>query len=73
MRPDTDHLDTRPSQTMVGSTPLSALRIRAKLVGSEVESEWKAYAAACPQLAEAVSEVTAAIEKLRTIIAQETK
>jgi len=73
MRPDLDHLDTRPSQTMVGSTPLSALRIRAVMVGSEVDTEWKAYAAACPQLAEAVSEVTAAIAKLQSIIALETK
>jgi len=56
---------------LVGSTPLTALRGRAALVGSEVDTEWVIWSAGCPAIREAVEGVDAAIGKLRAAIRQQ--
>jgi hypothetical protein len=50
-----------------------ALTMRAALVASEVRAKWTGYAADCPQLVEAVNEVEAALNKLKTVLSQEVK
>jgi hypothetical protein len=68
-----DHVDSKHAlSALVGIDGRTALRVRAVLIGSEVEREWLSWAIECPAITETIDEVIAAIDKLMTVIKQET-